>query len=553
MGADPTGRERTRVAIEAGALALLAALPLLPYLLYLRTHHVERFSFTGDFAGLELATRYVPSGRTLLGPYSRFGFNHPGPLYFYALAPIYALWGSTSTGILAGAGAINAAAVMVTVGATRLATTRTHAVAVALVVLAWLGAFGNVCANPWNPLVVVLPLIAFLVLVALVTTGSWRALPFAVVAGAFAAETHLSTIPAVLGVALVAGAVVRLRVRRGLVFGRTGRSCALVSLALLLLTVAPPVVEELTNPHGNITKVVHFFGARTEPMRPMSAALTDWTHATSWLPDRLLLGTVAQEYEPEVMRSRPPWGHVTTTGLRATVALLLLTAGAAAIAWRRRDAVSLAFLGVGGLTGILSVIALRAIVGPNYTYLLFWTTAGTTLLWMGVLGAVGKVLADLLERAPPRAIAQVASAVVLAAAFALALRASSLQHAFLTHEALRPVFDASNRRAYDVLRARVAQTGETPVLHAMGAWQCALSFLLEASKDGVDARVVDRERWLFGRQPAGIEGLAHPLHVFIQTPEANVSTRACMQKLATVGTIELYTSPVDVEVCAPSP
>ena len=76
-------------------------------------------------------------------------------------------------------------------------------------------------------------------------------------------------------------------------------------------------------------------------------------------------------------------------------------------------------------------------------------------------------------------------------------------------------------------------------------------FLLEASKDGMDARIVDRDRWIFGRQPQGALGLARPLHVFVHTPDANVFTKDCMQKFATVGTIELYGSPVDVEVCPP--
>jgi hypothetical protein len=39
---------------------------------------------TGDYAALELYTRLAAQGRQLLGPYSRFGFHHPGPAYFYA-------------------------------------------------------------------------------------------------------------------------------------------------------------------------------------------------------------------------------------------------------------------------------------------------------------------------------------------------------------------------------------------------------------------------------------------------------------------------------------
>ena len=140
---------------------------------------------------------------------------------------------------------VNVVSVMTIVGAVRLATTRVHAVAVALVLLGWLGAFGDVCAMPWNPLVVVLPLTAFLVLAALVSNGAWHAIPFAVLAGTFAAETHLSTVPAIVGIALTTCAIVLARVRRGHPMGRTGKVQAIAGLAVLAFAVAPPLLEEL--------------------------------------------------------------------------------------------------------------------------------------------------------------------------------------------------------------------------------------------------------------------------------------------------------------------
>ena len=55
---------------------------------------------TGDYAALELYTRLAAQGRQLLGPYSRFGFHHPGPAYFYASVPLYVLTGERFAGIL---------------------------------------------------------------------------------------------------------------------------------------------------------------------------------------------------------------------------------------------------------------------------------------------------------------------------------------------------------------------------------------------------------------------------------------------------------------------
>jgi hypothetical protein len=552
MGANATERERTRVSIEALALALLAAFPLLPYFLSFHRYGVPRFAFEGDFAGLELATRYVPSGRTLLGPYSRFGFSHPGPLYFYALAPVYALSGGTGTGILAGACAINAAAAMAIVSAVRLAATRAHAIAATLVVLAWLGAFGDACAIPWNPLVVVLPMIAFLVLAALVANGSWPALPFAVIAGAFVAETHLSTIPAVVATAVVTALAVAVRARRGHRFDPHAKRWALAGLVVLVLAIAPPVVEQLVAPTGNLTKLVRFFVSRPDPLRPFASALGDWALATSWLPDRLVSTSLLAEGLPDVMRSEPPLAHVSVTAFRSTVALCALAAVACAVALRRRDYASVTFVGVGALASVVSVLALRAIVGANYTYLLFWTTAATTVMWIGVVSTLATALADVVERSARPALVRVAAAVAVVVTCAVALEVSSLQRGHLARNPAGPVEHPDVREGYAALRARLAASGETLVVHAYGAWHYALALLLEASKDGLDPRIVDRDRWIFGRQPSGAAGVAHPLHVYVQTPEAQLPMRDCLRRLAAStrpGAIEIYTSEIDVEIC----
>jgi hypothetical protein len=55
-----------------------------------------------DIAVLEIYTREALTGRLLVGPYSRMGWHHPGPLYFYLAAPIYAL-GAAKTAALSAA------------------------------------------------------------------------------------------------------------------------------------------------------------------------------------------------------------------------------------------------------------------------------------------------------------------------------------------------------------------------------------------------------------------------------------------------------------------
>jgi hypothetical protein len=543
-----TRNERRRARVEAAALAALAALPLLPYFLALARAPIPRFAIEGDYAALELAARLVPTGKTLLGPYSRFGFSHPGPLYFYVMAPIYALYGGTSTGIFAAAASVNAAAAMVSAAAVRLATTRVHALAVTVVLVAWLGAYGNACALPWNPLVVVLPLVAFLVLAALTARGALWLAPPAVFFGAFVAETHLATIPTVLGVSLAALAVVIVRARRGQRLTREDKRALLIALAVLFAALAPPLLEQVLAREGNLTKLARFFAHRPEPLKPLGEALHNWTFATSWLPDRILERSLFVEGDTAVMRSDPVPPALSATALRSTVALLLASALAAGIALRRRDTASLSLLGAGALASLLAVLALRAVIGTNFIYLVYWTTAGSTLLWMGVGAALASGAAELAARARP-SIARPLTALALGFVLATSAASASLQRGWLARNTLGPQVSAPMREVYLALAARVAKTGETPVIHAQGAWYIACNFLLELSKDGLPAAIDERDRWLFGRQTPTPEGLARPLHVYIRTGVFKLENAACLESLAASGGIEVMLSPVDTPTC----
>jgi len=61
----------------------------------------------GDVAVTELAIQNALHFRQVLGPYDRFGWNHPGPAIFYILAVPYALVGRQASGVLVGAFIVN--------------------------------------------------------------------------------------------------------------------------------------------------------------------------------------------------------------------------------------------------------------------------------------------------------------------------------------------------------------------------------------------------------------------------------------------------------------
>lgn len=262
-------------------------LPLLPFIVVIVTvlaRGVPDHPTSGDAALLEISTRWLFSQRILLGPYSRFIFFHPGPLYFLFRFPLYALfqWKSSSflmtTAILGGASLLGARAVL----------RRCVPSGGALLYSAVLGCFLAVTGpalwlSEWNPLVIALPLLFFFTCAAAIGAGfSGFALP-AVIAGSFAAQTHLGSIPAIV---LTGAAALALRRFPGIACkcrpeAAVARVKWLLPAAVLLLLWAPPLYEELASaPQGNITRIVVFM-TETLPEHAFSPVYHDWSLAVT--------------------------------------------------------------------------------------------------------------------------------------------------------------------------------------------------------------------------------------------------------------------------------
>ena len=84
----------------------------LPFLVLLITLvEMPDAAVVGDGAVLELQARQTARGENLLGPYSRFHFNHPGPIYFSLMLPLYYLSGQAHGSFFFTSVLINLAAV----------------------------------------------------------------------------------------------------------------------------------------------------------------------------------------------------------------------------------------------------------------------------------------------------------------------------------------------------------------------------------------------------------------------------------------------------------
>ena len=355
-------RPRTTPTPPRAALALAAALGLarlLPTAVrLLRDWSRAPAAFVGDFAVLDLYLQRGLRGALWLGPYSRYGWHHPGPLWLYAMLPAYALSGRAPIALVAWNLSLSLAALALSVA---LLARRVAAPALALfaALLALLvPQLGEQLVYPWNPFVIVAPFLLLLVVATRAVLDGWRWAPPLVLLHAFLAQTHLGVLPAstaCAGAALAALAL--LPSHRGLARPRWALPLTLATFAVLW---APVLVEQLRDRPGNLTRLARFFSDPSHPAQPWDLALVAWARVTFGLLLRPL------DVAP---------------GVPLAAALGVITAAAFALglraAARRRDPLALCLCGFSLLALVGGLLSARAVVGDIRDYLLAWSTVAT--------------------------------------------------------------------------------------------------------------------------------------------------------------------------------
>jgi hypothetical protein len=338
----------------------IAAIPLLALGSRVAPSHWVSLS---DWASIELRTRDVGTSFTpLVGPYSRYGWNHPGPMLFYVLAVPYRLFGSTASGLLIGALAINTCAL----GAVAFVLWRRGGrpglvlgFGIVLVLARALGA--GFLINPWNPYVIVFPMLAVVLLCWDATEGNTWALPLAVALGSFATQSHVG---AAVGVAVpIATAAIFLR-------RQTRTLC--VSVAVGLLCWVPPLFQEFQPNGGNLSTLVRFWIAG-------HAHVTGWSAGTRIVSAQLAIPagwiTAHVPVNPSTGAVDPSWHF--------PIALVLLFIATAVAAVRHdRQSLTLDVLAL-AMVGAAWVSASRVIDAP-YDYIVQWIWIVGALAWIAI-------------------------------------------------------------------------------------------------------------------------------------------------------------------------
>ncbi len=254
-------------------VVVLAILGLFALVAFART--IPAITTDGDFAVIELYTELASRGQLLLGPYSRFGWHHPGPLYFYLQAPLYVLSGHKAAALYGGALAMNVAAIATLAWVVARGSRGPLAALVtgACVLFAW--RVPMFLASPWTAHVPVLPSITFMALCAAAVSGRAGLLPLTLAFGSVVAQTHLGFVPMVftLSAATVAAVILDDRGRGGSL-----RPILTASGVVCVVLWLMPISEALTHNGGNAAALWQFFVTNAEPGPSLKEALSVWSY-----------------------------------------------------------------------------------------------------------------------------------------------------------------------------------------------------------------------------------------------------------------------------------
>jgi hypothetical protein len=365
VGAPSRDRGPARVLVAVVALVAVLLVPLVVYLVRVWT---MKYVSTGDIALIELRTRDVGGGSTpLVGPFSRYGWDHPGPLLFYVLAVPYRLLGGSWRGLLTGGVLIDAVAILAVLW---LLWRRAGLIGVllgSLVLGVLLRAF-ILMVFPWNPWVVVIPMLLLALCTWSILCGDYWFLPMAVAVGTFVVQSHVGTALAA-GVLVLTGTVAVVIAARRDRLGKDAPRLLSVSAFVALILWLPPILEQFRGGGGNLGRVWSFFTATHKTVGYANAArLTapQLSFAAPWITghERMTLGALD-----------PAW---------TVPFVLFLLIGALVIAIKRRDHDALVLDALALGFAVVAWVSAARIVGEPFPYVLQWTWIVGVLAWLAI-------------------------------------------------------------------------------------------------------------------------------------------------------------------------
>jgi hypothetical protein len=348
---------------------------------------------SGDSAANSIIVGQAKHFRLLVGNYSRIGFSHPGPAFFYVQAfgewlghdvlhLVPTPWNGQALAVLALNSTLVAAALTVIAGWAR---SWVPVGLVAAVLFGYLAVHGELVAEVWLPLMYFPPFLLLLVAAASVAAGRVGDLPLLALAGGFLVHGHaefLLFVPVIAGAGLAAA---WWRLRGALV--RQHRRAWLVTLGVAALFALPVAVNLVLHWPGEFARYAGYGGSSRAgghpPLAALGYALRFW-----------------------------PGGGVT-----GALAAVVLFAGVLLLARVRRSPLLWTGAAVAGLAAALVIgYAARGIDDLSQDYVGFFSRAVPVTLMALLALAVGNLVEP--GRVAVAAAATMAAATMAAATFA---------------------------------------------------------------------------------------------------------------------------------------
>ncbi len=441
----------------------------------------------GDTAVIGLRTLAASRGHELLGPYSRFGWQHPGPAFFYWAAPFFRLAGMRVGGLAVAAATINLVWAAAGTAAVRRAAGSSAAwITCAVVVFtAWRFGFGWF-QNPWNPLLIVLPITAAGLLASAVVAGVRWALPALALTASFAAQNHVGTAPVLIAMLLVALPAAVWQHRR--VWRQWWRTVAVTAGASVLAWL-PPIGEELAHSPGNLSQLIDFFREHPGPGHPINEVLR-------------LVG-------PQLTLTGSAMGtHITgPSSLLAPMStggkLLLLLLGGTLVAGivgsvRAKQPFLWTLNAVALASALAALISTRGAYGDLEAYFTSFSTGIGMLVWIAVLLNIATLIASLgSERRADVATRAKSATTVAVLCLSLAVIVPAARRAPIARHADRPSvklmadWATAAMRGHQHQRVLVRFVGPDP-------WVDGAGLMLELERQGIRVSVRPELYYLFG-------------------------------------------------------
>jgi hypothetical protein len=442
----------------------------------------------GDAALIESYTLLATQGRLVYGPYSRFGWHHPGPIYFWTAAPFYGLADHKTAGLYVGVMFINMASIVAAVWVVARFASPSLTVTMLIALAGYVWRAREIFLSTWNPHVPIMPAVALIPVCAAIAEGEVTLLPLAAVFASFAAQTYTGLAPYSVGLPAVAVivATARSRIASGIWADPRTRRFFNLTAWLLVVLWSGPIAEQMTRTPGNLTMIWRFFGeAHDGPT--MGQAFIAWADnvAGMLLPAFRFRG--GGVFRP----SDSSWPLVW-----ATLQLLLLAPAIPLLAKRRSFDAAFAATTLAGL--IIAFWSVTRVVGFIPEYGIVWITA------IGMLGTVAltragiALVADATGVSPPLpswAIKCVcAVAVVACGAIAWQRYSETVRVETRLARSEREVRDL-----FENVRAYLKESGaRRPLLRIRGdTWSPAAGLVLQLQLAGIDFGVEGQSVFLF--------------------------------------------------------